>query len=847
MESKNVYIRSIEASDIYEHMNRDKELIYEYTGMIPFSLELIKLEQVGFNVKKSKRKEKYFSEDIINVKFNRKVKSSEEMIALNEKRITETEDAEYKEKLVNFVNTCKENNWKSYSQKTLREILYLDGFKLRRLVKSTGEIKEVEYVVYKRSSSKSRTGQVLFIKKSLYKKMINWSRMELNIKENDEIDYPALLAYESLVGSALEYTIKINPDKILLISDVDSIFKDNCSVIQKGSDGFLESVSMNTDVVNSIFDGQSILDSKYFNGYSMMLLRNHMFKSASFSGNIQLFLKDNCPKNVLYENWEIEDMFGNKIYAKDIEMITTPNSLKALKFSSVVGGKNEMYQYWKDIVKKDECIFGVCKHEKKSKHGEYQQTSYQMLNSMPLGREDIQNLMSYEIENINRLKNDDEYYMEYLSKESNITNSNEMFCELYKINKGIVNTKIFRDVRKHKIKDIKEHMKRGKLRLKGDYCVLFGNPVEMLKHAIGVFDINKTECQLTGNEVYTTMFDFGRDYVAFRNPHTAPSNVLIVRNIYSSEIRKYFNLTDNIVCVNAIDFPIQDILSSCDYDSDTAVIFDNSVLLESARKCFRKYDVCLNNVESQKKKYRLTKKDMADIDNQLSNSQRDIGRVVNLGQSCMSKYWDNINKGVDTKELLEKVDVMTVLSCICIDLAKKFYEIDIKKEIDNVANMHELSGDKPLFWEKVSQSKKIETEFHMTPMDYLYEESNNIDKANKRSGIHFSSLLKKSDRSKYNKRHIAKIIEKTSIHSKMIRQIFILELDSKDRFEKMSEIDKEFRNAIKNLKIKQDTMIGLLNQMESMESKLNKKDTIPFLKVLFDEHKDVFLSCFRGV
>ena len=222
-ENKNVYIRSIEASDIYEHMNRDKQLIYEYTGMIPFSLESLKLEDIGFRVNKSKRKDKYFSEDIINVKFNRKVKSAKEMIKINQKKIKEVEDDEYIDKLQNFISLCEEktDEWTEVTQNCLRNGLYLDGFRLKKIIKSTGEVKEIEYVVYKRSSSKSRTGQVLFIKKSLYRKMINWSRMGLNLKENELIDYPALLAYESLVGSALVDTIKIDVDKILLISDVD--------------------------------------------------------------------------------------------------------------------------------------------------------------------------------------------------------------------------------------------------------------------------------------------------------------------------------------------------------------------------------------------------------------------------------------------------------------------------------------------------------------------------------------------------------------------------------------------------------------------------------------------------
>jgi hypothetical protein len=217
------------------------------------------------------------------------------------------------------------------SNGALREYLYINGFTLRTVNEKTGEIKEVEYVVYKRSSSKSRSGQCLFIKKSLHKEMINWSRMYLPFQKDMDVDYASLLAYESLVGSSLEDTIVINPNNMLIVDDVDSKFNQVCNVVRKGAE-FLESVTENVTVSNSLFDGESLLDSKYYvEGQAMMLLRNHMFKSAAFNTNIQQFLMDNCPEGIEYDEWQIENMFGEKMFAKDIDSIITPSSLKALE------------------------------------------------------------------------------------------------------------------------------------------------------------------------------------------------------------------------------------------------------------------------------------------------------------------------------------------------------------------------------------------------------------------------------------------------------------------------------------------------------------------------------------
>ncbi|MCM3274525.1 hypothetical protein, partial [Paenibacillus elgii] len=74
---KSVYIPSIEASDIYSHMHREKEIKLEYTGMIPSSLELNKLVSIGLTTFKKKTSEKELSDDIINIKFNYNVRNSD--------------------------------------------------------------------------------------------------------------------------------------------------------------------------------------------------------------------------------------------------------------------------------------------------------------------------------------------------------------------------------------------------------------------------------------------------------------------------------------------------------------------------------------------------------------------------------------------------------------------------------------------------------------------------------------------------------------------------------------------------------------------------------------------------
>lgn len=854
--NKNTYILSLEANDIYSHMFRDRDIKLNYCGMIPYSLELIKLKSEGLSVKTVKTSEKEISDDIINVKFKQKVKSADFLIEQLTKKINKLDDKaiEYRNKLEGFIRVLEAekhlDKWKEVRNDSLRQQLYMNGFTL-----TFENGKQTKYVVYKRSSSKSRQGQCLFIKESLYQEMINWSRMYLDFNKDADIDYASLLAYESLVGSSLEDTITINPENILIVNDVESKFKQLCNVVRKSEDGFLDSFTEKVEVKNNLFDGESLLDSSYFEeGQSMKLLRNHMFKSASFNTNIQQFLIDTCPEGVKYDEWKVPNMFGEEMFVKEIKLIMTPSSLKALKFSHVIGSEKDMWAYWKRLVVNEGCVFGVCKHEKKSKcgvdeHGNtLQQTSYQMLNCLPIAELDISELTVVEKEYINKLKNDDPFFINHILKGANEVNSNLMFAELYKVNKNIIHTKIFRDFRKAEINAYVTRVKKGKVRLVGDYCVLLGNPMEFLFHAIGQFDLHNHKLALKDNEIHTTLFKFDQEYIGFRNPNTSPSNVLIANNKEVQSIKKYFNLTENIVCVNAVKFAIQDILSGCDYDSDTMVLFNDKKLIELGKKCFGKYLVCINKVESQKKKYKLNNLDMSIIDNQLATSQKNIGRVVNLGQLCMSTYWDLLSKGNNEEELkglLKKADIMTVLSGISIDMAKKFYEIDIDKEIGNVAKTPELKKLMPQFWKYISESKTIKervTDYNC-PMDFLYKEMNNLPYANHRENIDISELMVKRNIKTGNRKQEQKILTYVEEMCSKINNINVIRssISEDERNNMLDGVIKYYNFFVQKLTVKPDTMYSILIHMIKNKSKTTTK----LMNILFTTQRETFLNAFK--
>ncbi|ABR49002.1 phage related protein [Alkaliphilus metalliredigens QYMF] len=878
MKSENIYIMSIEGARIWEHINREKELFTNYGGMVPKSLELTKLIEAGLKWQDSKKYNKTVTDDIINVNFKQKVKSADEIIKILKQKNKDEKDEKKKEereknieKLVVNKNSHIWKEVKTYDaddEDGLRTLLYTNGFTL--------EInnKKIEYVVYSRTSAKSRIGKVLFIKKQLKGKMTKWKRLGMNLDGREDVDFAGLLAYESLVSSSIKDTIKINPQNILILSDVKSIFKINCNVVGKDENGKLVSKQHNDyDMENDIFDGEGLLDSSYFtNGKSMMLLRQHMFKCCVFNTNVQSFLKDYADENGIdFETWEIENMFNQKIFAKDIHLITTPNSLKALKFANVKGSEKKMWNCWKEKVEADKNIFGICKSEEKSKHGEdeygkiMQQTSYQMLNSMPFNKDDVGELAKFELEHIDKLKNDDGTYVEYLKENANKMNCNEMLFDLFKRNSNIANTKLFKEKRKKDINNRVTHVKKGKIRLSGDYTTIVGNGLELLYHAIGElpvlngilqYDSWKDRMVLKGNEVYTTLHPFGAEYVGFRNPHTSPSNVLVVENKNNNFIEKYFNLNDNIIYTNAIDFPLQRILSGQDLDSDSLVLFnENDKMLEVAKECYigsSKYRVCVNAIETSKNLYTILNRDMAKIDNTLSKSQRQIGKVVNMGARYISQYWDTYNKGGsegDLQELLEKIDIATVLGEIAIDQVKRMYDIDVEEQITHLEKCGLLDKEKPLFFKNISKNKykKKKKSVHKkyeTTMDYLQEIMDNLLKAKERDTLQLEKMVIDVDTRKVKNRQVEGIIKAIMEMTSKIKYIKTTMLDDDNEKEKYNAIDNvinEHMQKVERYKIKKETVCAIVEEVIGGDY-IYKME---ILNALYNADKETFLEAFR--
>ena len=253
----------------------------------------------------------------------------------------------------------------------LRTELYKDGFICNG----------IKYCRMKRSTGSARVGKCLFIREDLYEPIIKFSSGGLKYNQGDPIDLAAYEGYIALPSSSIIDTIPIKPENILLIDDYDSVFNEDV-IETHDEDGWLKTTEKNCEITNTIWDGQSLMDISLFGDYSeygMLLLRNLMFKSCCFNCNIQQWFKDNNITDVSQLNGKTR---ATRI--EDVKLITTPNSIKYLKFSTWDEWLNHLYP-----------DFGVVKHDKKTHFfgGRLVQTHYQLLNTLQMSKDEVREFL----------------------------------------------------------------------------------------------------------------------------------------------------------------------------------------------------------------------------------------------------------------------------------------------------------------------------------------------------------------------------------------------------------------------------------------------------------------------
>lgn len=885
----NLYIPSVDAKDIFianNYINKSK-LGYslfkkngdvnfnKYKNSFDYSLDLIDLKQIADNKLPKKdalsfiRFGKEYSNKIINITFKYAVKEFNRVskdlyirfgynyneidmedgksygvdeegnrclvaIQLNTYMKTPVESnllpdyfiGKYDRDMLGTIYSECKNIPTLFSARELRTKLYSLGFYCN------GK----HYVRYKRSSGSARVGKVLFIDERLYASAHKSEQCGLNIKLDDEVDLAGFEAYIALPTSSIIDTIPILPENILVIEDYDSIFKETAVCTYEDEDHHLHTEEKEMTISNSIWDGQSLIEKSLMGNYSdkgMLLLRNKFFKSCCFSTNIQMFFKDNGITS-------IDQLKGITVAKKieDIKLITTKKSIKFFKF-----GK---YETWLQNIYPE---FGVVKYEKDTHFfdGEMVQAHYQLLNTLQLSEEDVEELVQPGLDYINLLNTDPDvmrYHIGCSVKEngsvSNVMkNKNEIIYHMLKYDCGFENTKIYYDFKKEMCHSYMKNMKRGHILINGTYATLFGNPYEMLMQSIGKFN---GESYIGIGNVYNTRFAFESEILCCRSPHVTIGNLMVVKNKDNAYIKKYFNLSDKIICLNAINENSLERLSGADYDSDQAIITQNPILVNAAKKYYDLFKVPTRDINPTPIGHKYNPEMLSKLD--FVTGTNKIGEIVNFSQELNSLLWDIVYKnGGDArscydliKDIYYDVCQLDVMSNIEIDKAKKEFKIVNGIELRLMKEKyHDLLADKnghkimPTFLGYIARLKKyrnVNTKVYKkykTSMDIILQKIQSR-RSNRSKGSDFISLAKifkfdNFDNNKVNYKSVDKIIDYTRNANKYISYIYARQELSNDEKQQLIQMQREeLIENLNNMKLNEHTLYRLITRLDQKEN-----------------------------
>lgn len=702
-----------------------------YKVKMPYSLALEKMYEIKVDEFKSDDYDTAYSDMVINVTFKGAAKK--------EKVLKTTKNGGIRDPKPKYLIKTYGKGEKQSA--TLKKVVRLDTelntANLRTYMYDNGFVLDGnKYVYFMRSTSKSRGGNMLFVKEEyFYELLIEWARLGIVFAENQSIDVAGVKSYESLVLSGICGKVEIKPEEILLINDHESVFEKMASVTRLNEN---DRLTVNDEMVeyhNSIWDGQSLLDfSKYsafaefegikqiesLKGRSFVLLRNLWFKSAAFNFDIQKYFSDHniTIEDVKKHGWTIaEDI-------RQIKLITTPNSLKILKIKECVNNKyvddpdgqiRSMFEYWLNHIRENTC-FGIVKSE----HGMYdhaRRCNSQILMALPLSRNDMRQLLNDgEFPYMYELRNDENMFLMHLDSRKN--SSNTMIYELASYIPKITRTDMYTNFKNDTLNDYKESWKKDGIKIPdSDFCVCVSNPLEMMQYACGIEPKDWIRVH-KGREAYCKFYSDGQQLLAARNPCVSSGNILCLTNTKSKLLDDYMVLSDNIVVVNSIESDIMERASGMDYDSDQMYLSSNALLVKRAKYCEENYLTPVNKVAKESKSKYNVIEDLSCTDTKIAKGK--VGDIVNMGQILQSYYW---NIFFDTtpprsteqaelrkralKRIYDKISMLSSASSVEIDRAKREFKMDTDKELLELRKLGLLDNEDEFLAEYMNYGKLL--------------------------------------------------------------------------------------------------------------------------------------------
>ena len=418
----------------------------------------------------------------------------------------------------------------------------LNGSKYTLLLGTTGGVKD---------------NTVMFVKEEIQEEL------ERRINNGADFSIPLLpsklMAYKALVFSSS--TPVTNTEKILVVKDVKTKFKDKATYIKFNSEldrPTVEDID-DFDVEVNACDGCGLISPELAKTWSENLgldyncsgfvVRNSWVKGVLTSFDFVSY----CNSRDDMKSSKITDVWGNEYSIEDLENIDIIMNESMFKLCHHYKSLDD---YLKNC-KENGYGFSVTKETPKELDNE-RMLNYQYIQCLDLSDEEIDLLISKDIKEIKEVIGENYIKSILFGKGKNLNDNNvwlkaddDLHIKALMVNKNTINDDYIKDKIKRAIRKRVDLLKTGKVSVSGNYQIAIGEPVIQLESMFGL----EPKGLLKKGEFYIKYWKDRnvKKVGGFRSPMSCKSNARIMNICYDKEVNKWYGNIENMIIFNAWD------------------------------------------------------------------------------------------------------------------------------------------------------------------------------------------------------------------------------------------------------------------------------------------------------
>ena len=438
-----------------------------------------------------------------------------------------------------------------FDRATNKNGFYINGIKFKRLVGTTGGVKQ---------------NSVMFCSEHIYKEL----REKLDNGRNKEVKIvPAKLEAYTALSCSVSQPVT-NTKRILVIKDASTFIKDKVIKVSDNGNDYKVEYNVDYETKKEFCDGCGLIRPSLSEQWAIDLGLYHYNSKEDKEKDINR-IADYIPSgfNTRYAfekgmlctfnfeqfaeevagTYDVYDVWGKKHDIRDIDIIFTTNMLK-LWYA---------YDSIEDYISNcDKYGYKLSTTKVTPKKLELKRNmNYQYLQSYEFTDEDIKELCSETVDNINSVLGLDIAKSILFSKGINITkdnidkNCNYDFIQALTVDKNVLKDSYIKNKLYGMIEKRIREAKKGVIQVDGCYAIICGDLYALCQH---MFRLEVTGLLGKGEFYSDTWSSKGiNEIVSYRSPMTSHNNISRKKLKYDEECKKWFKYIKTMTVFNAWD------------------------------------------------------------------------------------------------------------------------------------------------------------------------------------------------------------------------------------------------------------------------------------------------------